>query len=279
MSNEQTGGVARAVESTNPDGRSPEEIQQGIRQTRMQLDSTLDAIQQRLSPGSMADEAIRYMRGSGANEFARNLSESVKRNPLPVALMGVSMAWLMWSGREGQQYPASHLGDSHDMRDRLGEVGDSAREQAERLKEGVSQQGARLKEGVRQGAEQAARVREGARQGAEQVRDSFETMLRDQPLLLAALGVAAGAALGALLPPTRQEDELMGEASEELGETAKQQMHLQLRKGKRVVEAASDAAKEEVQDTGQQAQNEDGYQAQRRADGADGEDVYPTPGL
>lgn len=278
MNDERTGGVARAVESTNPNGRSPEEIQQGIQQTRMQLDSTLDAIQRRLSPGSLADEAMRYMRGSGANEFAQNLNESVKRNPIPVALMGVSLAWLMWSGREGQ-YQSGHAGDSHALRDRLGEAGDRAREQASRLKEGARQgveQAARVREGAKQGAEQ---VRHSARQGAEQVRDSFEAMLRDQPLLLGALGVAAGAALGALLPSTRPEDELMGEASEQLGEAAKEQMHLQLRKGKRAAEAASDAAKEEVRDPGRQAPDDTGHQAQRREDGADGEDVYPTPEL
>lgn len=265
MSNGRTDGTARVIESTNPNGRSPEEIQESIRQTRLQLDDTLNAIQQRLSPGSLADEAVRYMRGSGANEFAHNLNESVKSNPIPVALMGVSLAWLMWSGREGQ-HEASQFDDRHSVRHRLGETGESARERAARVREGTREQAARVREGAR---EQAMRVREGAWHGAEQARNSFETMLREQPLLLGALGVAVGAALGALLPATRQEDELMGEASERLGETMKQQMHLQLRKGKRVAEAAGEAAREEVQNTGYQ----------ERADGADSEDVYPTPGL
>lgn len=247
MSNGVTDGAARAIDSTNPRGRSPEEIQRGIRETRMQLDNTLDAIQQRLSPGGIADELVDYVRSSGANEFAHNLNESVKRNPIPVALMGVSLAWLMWSGREGQHYEADHIGDSHAMRHRLDEASDSAREQA-------------------------AKVREGTRQGIRQARNSFESLMREQPLLLGALGVAAGAALGAMLPSTRQEDELMGEASEQLGEAAKQQMHLQLRKGKRVAEAASDAAMEQVQDA---------EQAQARSeDGLDSENIYPpTPGL
>jgi hypothetical protein len=41
-------------------------------------------------------------------------------------------------------------------------------------------------------------------------------MLEDQPLVMGALAFAAGAALGAVVPHTRQEDELMGEAADEV---------------------------------------------------------------
>lgn len=254
MSNGQMDEPMRATSSTNPNGRSSEEIEQGIRETRMQLDNTLEAIQNRFSPGGLADEAVRYLRESGANEFAHNFNESVKSNPIPVALMGVSLAWLMWSGRDGR-HESSRIDSADAMRHRLGEAGDNVREQAERVREGAR--------------ERAVRVREGTMQSVEQARDGLGTLLYEQPLLIGALGVAAGAALGAMLPATRQEDEVMGEASDQLGESVKQQMHLQLRKGKRAAEAAGDAVREEVQ-SGE-------YQPPGRVDGAGSEDVYPAP--
>jgi hypothetical protein len=50
---------------------------------------------------------------------------------------------------------------------------------------------------------------------ARMSRDAMR-MLEDQPLVLGALAFAAGAALGAAVPHTRQEDELMGEAADEV---------------------------------------------------------------
>jgi len=68
--------------------RRPEEIQAQIARTRGDMDATLNAIEQRLTPGQMVDQGIDYLRNSGANEFVSNLGGSVKNNPLPVALRG-----------------------------------------------------------------------------------------------------------------------------------------------------------------------------------------------
>jgi hypothetical protein len=46
-------------------------------------------------------------------------------------------------------------------------------------------------------------------------------MIRDQPLVLGALGLALGAALGAALPETETENRLMGETSDEVKKQAK----------------------------------------------------------
>jgi hypothetical protein len=49
----------------------------------------------------------------------------------------------------------------------------------------------------------------------------FMEFFRDQPLVLAGIGLAVGVAVGALLPRTQAEDQLMGEASDELKEQTK----------------------------------------------------------
>ncbi|MGH8741625.1 MAG: DUF3618 domain-containing protein, partial [Burkholderiales bacterium] len=64
--------------------RRPEEIQAEIARTRGDMDATLTAIEQRLTPGQLVDQGIDYIRNSGANEFVSNLGGSVKSNPMPV---------------------------------------------------------------------------------------------------------------------------------------------------------------------------------------------------
>src|SRR4051794_23165308 len=79
--------------------RRPEDIQAEIARTRSEMDATLSAIEQRLTPGQLVDQGLDYLRRSGAREFASNLGTSVKDNPLPVSLVGIGLAWLMATGK------------------------------------------------------------------------------------------------------------------------------------------------------------------------------------
>lgn len=74
------------------------DLQREINQDRERIGQRIDAIQERMSPGQLVDEAIAYAKGSGGAEYVSNLSQALKNNPLPVALMGVSLAWLMAKG-------------------------------------------------------------------------------------------------------------------------------------------------------------------------------------
>ena len=58
----------------------------------------------------------------------------------------------------------------------------------------------------------------GTGEAAGRARQGWDRMLTEQPLLVGALGLAVGAALGALLPRTRTEDRLMGESSDAVTE-------------------------------------------------------------
>lgn len=251
--NERTNGGVTA--SSDPHGRSPEEIERDIARTRNEMDETLTAIQRRLSPEMLIDEAVSYIRHGGAAEFMDNLNESVKRNPVPVTLVGIGLAWLMLSGREGQYSPhrasQSHLGERlSGVKERVSGIASAGRERLAHARERGGERGAHLRERISgtgsQLRERASHVAENTRYGAVRARSGFETLMREQPLLLGALGVALGAAVGSLLPPTRKEDELMGEARDRLRDQAKERASQQLDKGKRIAEAASEAAKDEA---------------------------------
>jgi ElaB/YqjD/DUF883 family membrane-anchored ribosome-binding protein len=115
------------------------------------------------------------------------------------------------------------------VRDQVGDLGNKASELARSYTESLS--------GVADDAQQA--LRERSQQFADSARSSAQSsvsfVLEDQPLLLAAIGLAAGATLGAILPSTPQENRLMGETRD------------------KVAELASEAAKQKIDELGDAA--------------------------
>jgi Protein of unknown function (DUF3618) len=89
---------------TDPGSRSPAELEREVRESRADVERTLDAIQERLSPGQLVDQVAHYMRDNGG-EFARNLGDTVRQNPVPVVLVGVGLAWMMLGSRRDVDLP------------------------------------------------------------------------------------------------------------------------------------------------------------------------------
>ncbi|WP_375600013.1 DUF3618 domain-containing protein [Devosia sp. Naph2] len=76
------------------DNKSSEQLQREVEQQRAQLEDRIDSIQEKLSPGQLIDEMLSYTK-NGGGQFMSSLQRNVTANPLPVALLGVSLAWLM----------------------------------------------------------------------------------------------------------------------------------------------------------------------------------------
>ncbi len=270
-------------------------IERDLNTTRSRLGSHLSELQDRLSPGQMIDDAMSYFRGSDGADFGRNLLESVRANPLPAALTGIGLAWLMATGsRPGAvsqtssgTLPASggtsrvrvygvgetaSQGGYADMeaRVRLAEQSvvrsqdeaeptytsrlDDARGQAMGLKrqaeetaqsygQRISDALASAKQGIIEGAHDlrdqvgdAASSLGGTAQGAMrsiggasqrmggavgQTGGNLMSGLMESPVLLGALGLAAGALLGALLPQSDQEEAALGGIAGQARDTAR----------------------------------------------------------
>ena len=73
-----------------------DQLEQDLQRDRQRLGETLSAIEQRMSPGALLDEAMAWF-GSGSKDVAANLGAQVRDNPMPVLLTGVGLAWLMMS--------------------------------------------------------------------------------------------------------------------------------------------------------------------------------------
>jgi cell division septum initiation protein DivIVA len=90
------------------DTRSPEEIESDIERTRADFSSTIEAIQYKLTPREIMDNAVDYALSTTPGAFSVNLVNSVRSNPVPVALIGIGVAWLIAAGRQGgyaRRYP------------------------------------------------------------------------------------------------------------------------------------------------------------------------------
>ena len=79
-------------------------------------------------------------------------------------------------------------------------------------------------------------------------RDMFD-FCRDQPLVLAGLGVALGAAVGAAFPSTETEGQLMGEASDDLKGRSRAFAQEQYEKSRSTAEAVLDKVHQKVQES------------------------------
>jgi len=229
--------------------RRPEDILAEIEHTRHEMDSTLTAIEHRLTPGQLVDQGLDYLRSSGGSEFLSNLGHSAKQNPLPVTLAGIGLAWLMASSKNP---PARYATESYgpSVSERAGEMGDKASSMMSsarsKLGDGTQAVGDRMRQArdtlssVGQSTRQRVSDLGGsARYQMERARSGMDYMIREQPLALGAVGVAIGALIAAMAPRTRQEDELMGDTRDRLMEKAKEA-------GQESVQKATDVAKKGI---------------------------------
>jgi hypothetical protein len=219
--------------------RPPEQIQAEIEQTRHELDQTLNALQSRLTPGQLMDQGLDYLRHSGARQYVSNLGDTAKNDPVPLALVGIGLAWLMASGgRRSERATSGYDGDStvHRMkervsgsaqrisesaqrlseratsaRERAGQLGQSARERAGQLSQSARARASQLGESARHLGQSARHLGESARHRAGQMRDGYRHVVEEQPLAIGAVGLALGALLAASAPRTRAERRLAGE--------------------------------------------------------------------
>lgn len=85
------------------------------------------------------------------------------------------------------------------------------------------------------------------KQQVYQAKDRMVAMKEEQPLLIAALGIAVGAGLGALLPVTRRESALLGGARDNLMDKTKEVAKTQFETLKSSAQRFADITKEEAQ--------------------------------
>ena len=81
--------------------RSAAEVEAEVEAQRSELDRNVEALKQKMTPGQLFDEATRMAGGSG-QQIAAKFLDQAKANPMPLAVMGLGLAWLMVSNNKQQ---------------------------------------------------------------------------------------------------------------------------------------------------------------------------------
>jgi ElaB/YqjD/DUF883 family membrane-anchored ribosome-binding protein len=251
--------------------KDPETLEREINQTRAEMNQTLDSLERKLTAGQLLDQSLKFF-GMKGTEIGSSLGRCMKENPMPFFLTATGIGWMMFgpsqSGsarpdRRSHGYSAygyeedeeneravtdrageaiSKVGDKLQSgvsatRERFVESAESAKDAAHRTASSVKEGMSRATESVRGGMNRTANI---AQSQARQARDTFNSLLEEQPLILGAIGLAIGAIIGAALPSTEQEDRLVGELSDKTLTKGKEI-------GARVYEKGSQIAKNNIE--------------------------------
>lgn len=251
--------------------RTAAEVEADVEASRSELDRNVEALKMKMTPGQMFDEAARMMGGTG-QQVASKFAEQAKANPMPLAVMGLGLAWLMVSQNKQPSYgsyagetrsfaPGSEYGAvwqdgasdsaSHSgLKDKVHDLGEKASDAVASMKEKLAGGAHSMGDGGRAAgqhigaAADAARMR--AAQMGHQAQRTFLDTLQSEPLLIAGLGLFVGAAVGAALPSTSVEDRVMGDKRDDLVNRGKEAVHGGLQQANSVAQSAYGAVKSEL---------------------------------
>ena len=97
-------------------------IERDLARTRARVDTRLEELQDHLTPKQMLNDAFGYFRGGEGADFTKDLVTRARANPLPVALTGIGIAWLMASAsKSGATSQPTPPGNDLEARLRLAE--------------------------------------------------------------------------------------------------------------------------------------------------------------
>jgi len=233
-----------ATSMAAPDSRT-RDLRTEIEQTRDDLSETVNAIQDRLRPATLASNAVEGVKDA-AREHLRDIGDTeavqyVRANPMPAAMIGIGLAGLAWLafGRHDDNRSRDWAG-RRDWRLRSGyEFERDHRLLGDRLDDEVSA-------GPRAAAREAGRdLVQQTRQTARRAQSTLSRAWDESPFLIGAVAAVVGALVAVSVPATDSENRLMGETRDHMVEGVQQAV-----KGKvQAVENAAANAVSQVQKT------------------------------
>lgn len=269
---------------------------QRIERTRSQMGSTIDAIEERLSPSRLAQEAKTAVKDAtvgkaqqvasdvtdSASGLGGSIVDTVRSNPIPAALAGIGIGWLIMSMRNSgssadaqryryyghDMYPSQrgyYSGQSSQSggimgtaQDAAGSAVDSAQSAASQVAGTVqgtaSQVTSTVSDAAGSAADTVSQMGNQAQYGMQQAQGQLQRWMQEQPLAVTAGAFVVGMAVGLAIPETPVEDQWMGEYRQDLTQQAQQVVQETAPKvgavAKQTVSAAKDAAESAAADQG-----------------------------
>jgi ElaB/YqjD/DUF883 family membrane-anchored ribosome-binding protein len=235
--------------SSDEIGEQTDQIRAEIEDTRAEMGQTINEIQDRLNPEHLVSQVKESVREatigkveramdmvgeklSDVTEPAREvvgragnaIADSVWNNPIPIGLIGLGVGMLMirrFGGNSSRQLyrpsrqPEPNFASANPERNFTPERESATSKTINQVKETASHLASRSTQTLSNLSSQA-------KDSAVSVSTRFSEIIRDNPLAVGAVAVAAGAAVGLALPSTTFEREHIGDTSEMLVDKAEQ---------------------------------------------------------
>jgi ElaB/YqjD/DUF883 family membrane-anchored ribosome-binding protein len=222
---------------TSADG-DPAKIRAEIVETRAEMSETIDAIQEKLSPQRLMDDAKQNVRdatvgkvttmvntvtdratevGEQVQDQARQAVTYVRDNPIPALLIGAGVTWLLMRSRTGSSAYSGYGG--YGGRSTYSGYPAGSRY---RVREDTTTGPGSAASWTETASEATERLQQRVSDYGRSAETTLERWLRENPLTVGTVALAAGAVVGLGLPRTRTEDAWMGEARDTLVERAQE---------------------------------------------------------
>ncbi|HEY4138116.1 MAG TPA: DUF3618 domain-containing protein, partial [Casimicrobiaceae bacterium] len=140
--------------------KSSAQLEQETEASRERVNATLEELRARATPGQLVDQLVDYARGSDGGAFYGNLRRQVVNNPLPVILLGASLAWLAFAQARPAASPDRTRLPRRDER------------RADRAIDNVHETGARFRDAAQSASNAAAGAMDSSRDAAATVAQS-----------------------------------------------------------------------------------------------------------
>jgi hypothetical protein len=213
------------------------EIRADIEETRVEMGGTLNELGERLDPAHLMNQAKENVREATigrVEETAQGMSEmvmeTIKRNPIPAAMAGAGLAllWMNKSSGNGNGHQSRRGDDGAygtmpmygQARDRASDASVASR--ASGMAAGVGEQVAGTAGQVGETiGEVGENVGQAVGQGVQAAGWRLERFMDSSPLAMGAIALGAGAVVGAVVPESPKEREVLGGASRAVAETVR----------------------------------------------------------
>jgi hypothetical protein len=239
-STDQTIGLERTESlPSGGDDRRTREIRADIEQTREDLSETVSAIQEHLRPANIAANATDRIKTAAATT-ARDAARSepvqyVRSNPVPAAMVGIGLAGLAWLTLGGRNGGTTRRRTTPDYDRYRTYPAASTLDSPPHLSGSTSFGNDELDAPYTYGSDRSSGY---GGERRRRVQNQLTRRWNESPLLVGAAAMIAGAIVGLSVPETERENQMLGEARDNMVENIRGTVE---RKVTEVQEAATDA--------------------------------------
>jgi ElaB/YqjD/DUF883 family membrane-anchored ribosome-binding protein/gas vesicle protein len=229
-----------------------------IRITQERLGDTVEEIGERFNPRRLKAELKSDIRDATigkvenmaqqtadmVSDAQRSLVQSVRENPVPVAMVGIGLGWMILNASNRKKQMGSN--SQYDRaRNKASDVVDSMKQKTSELADQTQRKASEMSE---RAEEMAGRVADQTRMQTRRVERAFQ----DNPLVIGAAALALGLAAGLAIPSTEKEAELVGDTRDELVDKVRDVAEDTKSKVQQVAERVIDQAETTAKDSAHQ---------------------------